>query len=103
MSTAMVNIPLNEASGSMKIHLHDLPGQPVLLSVKALRALGAVIDFGSDEAIFKAICPYKVAKLETAESGHQLFPLAQDVLIGAKTRATPFSSLHEARPRDGGE
>ncbi|CAE7382440.1 unnamed protein product [Symbiodinium sp. KB8] len=58
-------------------------GQPVLLSVKSLRALGAVIDFSEDQAIFKRLNPAAVVKLQTTESGHQLFPLTRDVLDGA--------------------
>ena len=64
----------------MKIHLHDIPGQPVLLSVKSLRALGAVIDFERNEAVFKRLHPQKLVTLETTDGGHQLFPLVSDVL-----------------------
>ena len=94
MSTALLNLNLGGASSKMKVHLHDIPGQPVLLSVKGLKALGAVIDFDRDEAIFKNVNPWKVAQLETTESGHQLFPLAKDALEGSSSRSTAFRTLH---------
>ena len=93
LSTALLNLRLGGDIGRMKIHLHDIPGQPVLLSIKGLKALGAVIDFSTNEALFKNIDARKVTTLETTTGGHQLFPLAGDVLQGAYERTTPFSSL----------
>ena len=37
MSTARLTVPLHNQSGSMKIHVHEMPGQPILLSIKALK------------------------------------------------------------------
>ena len=95
MATALVKLPFKEVDGRMKVHVHDIPGQPVLLSVKSLRSLGAVIDFGRDEAIFRALDPSRVVPLETTDSGHQLFPMVGDVLQNAVSRSSPFTSLHE--------
>ena len=93
LSTALLQTRVGGVPSKMKIHLHDIPGQPVLLSVKGLRALGAVIDFERNEAIFRKVDPRRVARLETTESGHQLFPLAGDVLKDARVRQEPFESL----------
>ena len=93
MATAMLQLPIANTSSQMKIHLHDIPGQPVLLSVRSLRALGAIIDFERDEAIFKRLDPQKLVTLETTEGGHQLFPLVKDVLAGAKELHQPFTTL----------
>ena len=98
MATALLQTPVGDKAAKMRIHLHDIPGQPVLLSVKSLRSLGAIIDFERDEAIFRRLDPTRVARLETTESGHQLFPLVENVLQGAQQRRTPFRSLIE----DGG-
>ena len=95
LGTALVKLPFQDADGKMKVHVHDIPGQPVLLSVQSLRALGAVIDFGRDEAIFKTLSPSSVIQLETTDSGHQLFPLVGDALQGARRRKTPFRSLYD--------
>ena len=65
----------------------------MLLGIQALRWLGAVIDFGSDQALFKDINPHKVVQLGTTESGHQLLPLTADVMSGVFVRAQPFRCL----------
>ena len=95
MSTALLKLPLKDVDGRMKVHIHTIPGQPVLLSVKSLRALGAVIDFERDEAIFRRLDSSRVVSLETTASGHQLFPLVGDVLQGSFRRDGPFRSLGE--------
>ncbi|OLP83111.1 hypothetical protein AK812_SmicGene36174 [Symbiodinium microadriaticum] len=95
LSTAMLRLPIECKDSRMKVHIHDIPGQPVLLSVKSLRALGAVIDFSNDQAVFKALDPRAVVSLETTSSGHQLFPLARDVLEGATPLDVPFTSFHQ--------
>ena len=90
LATALLRLPFKQVDGKMKIHIHDIPGQPVLLSVKSLRSLGAVIDFERDEAIFRRLDPRKVVSLETTDSGHQLFPLVGDVMARSVNRSTPF-------------
>ena len=93
LSTALLNLRLGGDLSKMRTHLHDIPGQPVLLSVKGLRALGAVIDFEKNEAVFKNVDATRVATLETTASGHQLFPLAGDALKDSYVRKTPFQGL----------
>ena len=95
MATALLKLPSSQVNGQMKVHLHDIPGQPVLLSVQSLRSLGAVIDFSNNEAIFKALDPTKVVTLETTPSGHQLFPLTQDVLSNARRMSRPFKGFQD--------
>ena len=96
LSTAKVPVPLGNALGEMRVHIHEIEGQPVLMSVAALRALGAVIDFEKDEAIFRNVDASVVVPLERAPSGHQLFPLTKDILSVGTPRFSPFSSLHES-------
>ena len=93
MSTALVKLPSRHVDSTMRVHVHDIPGQPVLLSVKSLRALGAVIDFSNDQAVFRSLDPAAVVTLQTTESGHQLFPLTRDVLEGATPLRRPFKSF----------
>lgn len=93
LSTASVQVPLGDTLGKMSIHVHDIEGQPVLMSIAALRSLGAVIDFERDEAVFKNVDPQRVVSLERAPSGHQLFPLTSDILSTGKSRAQPFHSF----------
>ena len=99
MSTALVKLPSRHVDSTMRVHVHDIPGQPVLLSVKSLRALGAVIDFSNDQAVFRSLDPAAVVTLQTTESGHQLFPLTRDVLEGATPLRRPFESFeHHDQP-----
>ncbi|CAE7713156.1 unnamed protein product [Symbiodinium sp. CCMP2456] len=63
LSTALLRLPISCKASHMRVHIHDIPGQPVLLSVKSLRALGAVIDFSNDQAVFKALDPKAVVSL----------------------------------------
>lgn len=80
--------------GKMTIHAHEIPNQPVLVSVKSLKALGAVVDFGNNEVIYRQACPKSAVPLETAKNGHLLMPLTGDLLAGARKRASDFKSLH---------
>lgn len=93
LSTTVLGVPLNEGSGSMKVHVHDIENQPVLLSVSALRSLKAVIDFEKDELVMKAVDPRRVIKLERTQSGHQLFPLASDIMLGSHCLGQAFESF----------
>lgn len=93
ISTAQISVPFDDQQGKMNIHLHECSGQPVLVSVKSLRNLGAIIDFDTDQMILKKVNPSKVIHLERAASGHQLFPLADDIMKQAVDRSTPFTSL----------
>ena len=77
----------------MHVAVHELPGQPVLMSIKSLRALGTVIDYDRDEMILKKVNSKKVVKLERADSGHQLFPMVTDIYQGAAERRSSFESL----------
>ena len=97
LSTAHMGIPIDEQKGTIKVHVHEIPGQPVLLSIQALKALGAVIDYSTNHVILKHVNPHKVAVLETTEGGHQLFPLAQDILSGAYAKEG-LSVIERRRP-----
>lgn len=93
ISTVDVGVDLGDRSGSLKIHVHDVPQQPILISVKSLKQLGAVIDFEKNEILYKRVCKHSVVQLECAKNGHLLMPLCGDLLSGAKKRTTPFESL----------
>ncbi|CAE7383862.1 unnamed protein product [Symbiodinium pilosum] len=67
--------------------------QPILVSRKALRALGAVIDFRSNKVIYQNVDPSRVVSLQEAPNGHQLMPMTGDFLAGAEVRGVPFNGL----------
>ena len=93
VSTAKVKVDCGEKVGDMSIHVHDLPNQPILVSIKSLRALGAVVDFGRNEVIYRSICPLSVVRLEQAANGHLLMPLSDNLLAGATRRKQAFGAL----------
>ena len=95
LSTATLAVPLGGQVGQMKVAVHDIPGQPVLLSVSSLRALGAVIDFDEDEMILKRVDPHAIVQLERATNGHQVFPLTDDLMSTAKRGHKAFTSLQD--------
>eukprot|EP00435_Cladocopium_sp_Y103_P071399 s167_g37.t1 len=92
ISTVDVGVTLGQKSGSLKIHVHDVPQQPILISVKSLRQLGAVVDFEKNEILYKRVCKHSVVPLETAKNGHLLMPLCGDLLKGAHKRSSPFGT-----------
>lgn len=93
ISTVKLGIGAGEKDGSMEVHVHDAPGQPVLISRKALRSLGAVIDFEEKKAIYKRIDPKKVVQLQEAENGHLLMPLVGNIVDNSEMRERDFVSL----------
>lgn len=82
--------------GDLAVHVHEVPNQPVLISVRTLKKLGAIVDFGSNKVIYQKLCPKSVMSLEEADNGHLLMPLTSDLLDGAVKRTSPFQGLdHE--------
>ena len=80
----------------MEVHVHDTPNQPVLISRKALRSLGAVIDFAENKVIYRQVNDRVVVPLREAENGHLLMPLTGNLTAGGTQRETPFRGLsHE--------
>ena len=93
VSTAQVQMQAGSKNGNMEIHIHDSPQQPVLVSRKALRSLGAVIDFESNQVIYKNADKKTVVPLVEAPNGHLLMPLAGNLLQGGVSRQTEFLNL----------
>ena len=93
ISTVRVGMGAGSKQGTMEVHVHDSPMQPVLISKKALKSLGAVIDFETGHAIYKNIDKHQVVKLKEAENGHLLMPLTGNILSGGQHRERPFHSL----------
>lgn len=96
ISTVQLGVDMGSKSGQMQIHVHDVPDQPILVSVKSLKALGAILDFSRNEVIYTKVCDRSVVPLQVAANGHLLMPLTGDLLAGSHQRATSFKSLaHE--------
>ena len=88
MSSVQLQVDVADKIGRMDLHIHDSSDQPVLLSVKAQRNLGAIIDFEKCECIFSKVDKHAVVKLETASNGH-----VHVLMLLAQRRRTPFDGL----------
>ena len=93
ISTVKMRMAAGDKDGNMEIHVHDTPGQPILVSRRALRSLGAVLDFAENKIIYKKVDPKVVVDLEEAPNGHLLMPLTGNLLERGRARTTPFTSL----------
>ena len=100
LSTAQLSVPLHGADSTMRVHVHEVPNQPVLLSIASLRKLGAVIDFNEDNMILKAVDPFPVIKLERTSSGHQVFPLTETCTERALVGKTPSRACAKMSNRE---
>ena len=95
LSTVQMGMGAGEKKGILEVHVHEAKGQPVLISRKALKALGAVIDFETGDVLYKKVDRSKVTRFVEAENGHLLMPLTGNLLQDARDRARPFVSLLE--------
>ena len=71
-----------EAAGSLGTidsHGIDAKGVPMLLSSKALKKMGAVINFENGQAKFMKLHPEKIVQLEASSTGHWLLDLSEDI------------------------
>ena len=93
LSTAQVAITAGGKAGTLNIHTISQGHGPILLSVSTLRALGAVIDFSEDLAVFRNLDANRIVQLQRSATGHQLVPLSQDLLHGAKDANQAVPSL----------
>ena len=77
------------------MHVHDSPGQPILVSRRALKSLGAIVDFKNNQIVYTNVAPSIVVPLKEANNGHLLMPFVGNLLEGGTKRATPIFHLAE--------
>ena len=87
LSTVQVGIDVGDKKGNFEVHVHDSPGQPILVSRRALKSLGAIV--------YTNVDPHTVVPLKEANNGHLLMPLVGNLLEGGTKRATPIFHLAE--------
>eukprot|EP00439_Symbiodinium_sp_Y106_P036330 s3080_g4.t1 len=95
ISTVRMGVTAGPKEGSFKVHALNRGVGPVLLSIEALRTLGAVVDYEEDLAVFRKLDPTKIIKLERSNTGHQLLPLTQDLFQNALEARIAIPSLKE--------
>ena len=95
VSTVRMGVTAGNKEGSFKVHALNRGVGPVLLSIEALRTMGAVVDYEADLAVFRKLDPTKIIQLERSSTGHQLLPLTQDLLKDAMGTRVAIPSLRE--------
>ncbi|CAE7881711.1 unnamed protein product [Symbiodinium sp. KB8] len=89
ISTCKVGVQAGGQAGQVQIHALDEGTGPILLSIDALRRLGAIVDFKEDLLVLTAVNDKKIIPLRRSSTGHQLLSLVQDL----------FHEAHEAKER----
>ena len=95
ISTGEVKIGIETEGGQkrcIKLKTLDLDGNyvPLLGSVKMLKRMDAVVDFGRGEIIMPGITGSRVLKLKEAKSGHLMLDLVGELSEANKrTESTP--------------
>ncbi|OLP90409.1 hypothetical protein AK812_SmicGene28023 [Symbiodinium microadriaticum] len=84
LSTALLRVTAGGTPGELRVHTLDHGQSPILLSIEALRRLGAVIDFEADLIAFRHLNDKKIVRLARGKSGHQLLPLTEDWMANAQ-------------------
>ncbi|CAE7250605.1 unnamed protein product [Symbiodinium sp. CCMP2592] len=79
--------------GVMQIHSLECGNGPILLSVDALRSLGAVVDFAHDMMVLTKLDSTKIIPLHRSATGHQLLSLTEDLFSNAYVSAIPVPDL----------
>ena len=79
-STCLVQLPVESQQMKLRVHALDRGQVPILLSIDTLKKLGAIVDYGRNEAVFLSVDPRRCVKLETTVTGHQILPLTKDFM-----------------------
>ena len=101
LSTAHMSISAGGKPGIMKIHTIDAGHGPLLISIEALRSLKAIIDFSTDQAVFRNISDKHVVQLQRSATGHQLLPMTNDLLAHSQVANRAIPSLQSFLSTDG--
>ena len=92
LSRAIYEVQARDQTGSFGIHVIDSL-MPILVGIDALKALGAIIDFGRGYAIFEKVAPGQVSELERGSTGHLLMDLGGDVAGKVKMSLKEYVDL----------
>ncbi|OLP81268.1 hypothetical protein AK812_SmicGene38219 [Symbiodinium microadriaticum] len=102
ISTVTMALEAQGQPGRMQIHALNRGRGPVLLSIDALRKMGAQIDFANDLMILSKLSRRKVIHLERSTTGHQVLSLAHDLYSNATEvdRDVPLLSDFLSKPAE---
>ena len=82
-STMTLGVTAGGRPGAFRVHALDRGDGPLLLSIDALRSLGAIIDYDNDLMVLRRVDPYKIVPLERSATGHHLLSMTQDLFTNA--------------------
>jgi hypothetical protein len=94
-SNVEVKFPVKSDLRKLGVNALDKGRGPILMSIKSLKAMGAIIDYGQNTAIFTKLDPRSLVHLETTASGHQVIPLAEEFIGKGEVLAKPVYSLKQ--------
>ena len=92
-STVLLQVPIAEQDMKLRVHSLDQGTVPILLSIQTLHKMGAIVDYGRNEAVFTRINPLKCLQLQTTTTGHQILPLTRDFMQRATVLQAPVHRL----------
>ena len=92
-STVEMKLKAGGQDGRLRVHALNVGQGPILLSIAALRSLGAIIDFREDLMCMRELDPNRVISLERSSTGHQLIDLSSDLYQNATVVAPAVPSL----------
>jgi len=92
-STVEMKLQAGSREGRLRIHALDMGQGPILLSIAALRALGAIVDFEEDVMVLRNVDCHRLIELERSASGHQLLDLSSDLFEKSQPTVQAVPSL----------
>ena len=92
-STVEMQLKAGGQDGRLRVHALNVGQGPILLSIAALRSLGAIVDFKEDLICMRAVSPHKIIAMERSSTGHQLLDLSRDLFKDATTVPQAVPSL----------
>ena len=93
LSTCKIGVTAGGQDGQVQVHTLDCGEGPILLSVDALRSLGAVVDFRNDLMLLSALDNTRIIPLQRSSAGHQLLSLTRDLFQDAHRARMPVPDL----------
>ena len=93
LSTCKIGVTAGGQDGQVQVHTLDCGEGPILLSVDALRSLGAVVDFRNDLMLLSALDNTRIIPLQRSSAGHQLLSLTRDLFQDAHPARMPVPDL----------
>ena len=93
LSTCKIGVTAGGQDGQVQVHTLDCGEGPILLSVDALRSLGAVVDFRNDLMLLSALGNTRIIPLQRSSAGHQLLSLTRDLFQDAHRARMPVPDL----------